>query len=83
MKLEIDFSPLESVDKFYPYRTAKVSDWIVTIHLNEEALEDLREYLKESGYTLDNHTCFTSGAYVFWYTDRWLYIGTTIEEGKY
>lgn len=80
----IEFSPLnDTITKFYPYRTAVVTDWVIKIHLTQDDMWYLRHTLEDAGYQIDNHIVFTTEAGAFWLHDNWLYVGKTVKEGSY
>lgn len=75
----------DQIVKFYEYRTAKLSGWIIKIHLTEDDLWFLRHELEDYGLKFDNHIVFATSKGAFWVSDNCMYVGTlgSIREGLY
>ena len=71
------------VKKFYPYRTARLTGWGACVALDTAELSYLRRQVEKAGYQMDNHVVFATECCNFWYSDNHLYIGGSIEEGRY
>lgn len=68
---------------FYPYRTARLTNWSCCILLNPSDMDYLRRKMTKNGLTLDNHVVFATEKSNFWYSDNNLYVGGTIVPGAY
>lgn len=73
----------DEIVKFYPYRTARTSNWFVKVHMDEKAIRRLASILEDFGFSMDNHIVFCTDVCCFWYSDNWLRIGGKVVEGSY
>ena len=75
----------DEVIKFYPYRTAVVTDYLIKVHLNSDDYVWLRYMLEDAGHQIDNHIVFTTKRGAYWLHDNHLYVGTvdSVKEGAY
>ena len=73
----------DSIIKFYPYRTAVVTDWVIKVEMTDDDLWWLHHMLEDSGYKMDNHIVFCTETGAFWLSDHELYVGKTVREGRY
>lgn len=80
-RVELDLAFVQLI-AFYPYRSAFVHG--VEIADPERVLfEQIKEFLAEYGYSMDNHICFTDSHGVsYMYSDGYLTVGT-LTAGKW
>jgi len=83
------------VVKHYPYRTARVTDYVIIIdalHCGEEGTKEMRrfhdEVAKDAGqHMADNHECYAVEAngkrFYYLFSDWSLYVGTGIKEYRW
>lgn len=86
LKPSIEFNYLDDeVIKFYPYRTAVVTNYLIKVHLNSDDYVWLSYMLKDAGHQIDNHIVFTTKNGAYWLRDNHLYVGTvdSVKEGSY
>lgn len=74
------FGPIK---KFYPYRTARLSDWSACVKLGSAEHAYIRRQVEKAGYHMDNHVVFSTENGNFWFSDDHLYIGGTVLLGTY
>ena len=72
-----------TIDKFYPYRTARLEGWCSCIKLEDAETAYIRHKVEKSGYRMDNHIVFSTRDGNFWYSDGNLYIGGKVAVGTY
>lgn len=69
--------------EFYPYRSARVH-YSFCIDLSRDYLDEVNSYIRNNGYTPDNHICWKDrNGVCCWKMDRMLYVGTSIIKGNY
>ena len=86
LKPSIEFNYLDDeVVKFYPYRTAVVTNYLIKVHLNSDDYVWLNYMLEDAGHHIDNHIVFTTKNGAYWLHDNHLYVGTvdSVKEGSY
>lgn len=80
----LEFNPFDSgITKFFEYRTARLSGWMLKIHLTADDLWYIAQELEDLGYKMDNHIVFCTGYGNFWIADNCLYIGGKVVTGSY
>lgn len=71
------------VERYYPYRTAKLEGWVSCVTLSDAEVAYVRHKVEKAGYKFDNHCVFSTRDGNFWYSDDRLYIGGKVAVGTY